>query len=101
MGAFSDIFGKVPKVLLLEMFAENSDDYLTASDIIEETRISKRAVYLLLEKYVNEGLLIKLNGKPKKYKLNKNDLRAIALKNIEPALVMGKLEYELKLDEIN
>ncbi len=99
MGVYSDIFGKVPRVLLLEMFAENPDDELTASDIIEETGISKRETYLLLEKFVKEGLIVSKDGRPKKYRLNKNDLRAKVLENTESLLIMGKIEAELKIDE--
>lgn len=99
MGAFSDIFGKVPKVLLLEMFAENPDDELTASDVIYQTEISKRAVYYLLQKYVDEGLIISIKGRPNKFRLNYNDLRALALKQMEPVMIMGKLEAELKIDQ--
>ena len=42
MGAFSDIFGKVPRVAILEILAENSDDELTIREIIDETEVSKR-----------------------------------------------------------
>ncbi len=99
MGAYSDIFGNVPKVLLLEMFAENPEDELTASDIIEETGISKRETYLLLEKFVKEGLIVVKNGRPKRYQLNRNDLRANVLENAESLLIMGKIEAELKIDK--
>ena len=51
MGAFSDIFGKVPKVLILEMFAENPNDELTVKDIIDQTGVSKRGTYLILKKF--------------------------------------------------
>jgi len=99
MGAFSDIFGNVPKVLILETLAENSDDDLTIRDIIEETGVSKREVYLIMRKLVKEGLVLESGGRPKKYKLNTMDLRAITLIRAEPLLIMGKLEYELKIDD--
>ena len=31
--------------------------------------------------------------------LNRNDLRALTLIRAEPLLIMGKLEYEIKLDD--
>jgi hypothetical protein len=99
MGAFSDIFGKVPKVLILEMFAENPNDELTIRDIIDQTEVSKRGAYLIVKKFEKTGILIELPGKPKKYILNHNDLRAKTLINAEPLLILGKLEYELKLDD--
>ncbi len=99
MGAFSEIFGKVPRVLILEMFSEEPDEELTVKDIIDQTGISKRGAYLIIKKFVNEGLLIESGTRPKKYMLNYNDLRARTLINAEPLLIMGKLEYELKIDE--
>ncbi len=99
MGAFSDIFGKVPGVLLMEMFTENADDELTANDIIEQTGISKRETYLLLKKFVKEGLIVVKNIRPKRYKLNKNDLRSSVLENAESLLIIGKIEAELKIDD--
>lgn len=99
MGAFSDIFGKVPKVLILEMFAENPNDELTVKDIIDQTGVSKRGTYLILKKFKEVGLLTKISGRPQKYMLNRNDLRALTLIRAEPLLIMGKLEYEIKLDD--
>lgn len=99
MGAFSDIFGNVPKVLILETLAENSDDDLTIRDIIEETGVSKRGVYLIMRKLVKDGIVLESGVRPKKYKLNTMDLRAITLIRAEPLLIMGKLEYELKIDD--
>ncbi len=99
MGAFSEIFGKVPKVLILETLTENSDDELTIREIIDETNVSKRGTYLIIEKLVKEGLVIENGTRPKRYTLNKNDLRALTLINAEPLLIQGKLEYELKIDD--
>lgn len=98
MGAFSDIFGDVPKVLVLEMFAENPNDELSVRDIIDQTKVSKRGVYLIVRKFKKSGLLIELPVKPRKYMLNFNDLRVRTLVKAEPLLIMGKLEYELKMD---
>ncbi len=99
MGAFSDIFGKVPKVLILEMFAENPDDELTVKDVIDQTGVSKRGAYLIIKKFKDTGLLTKIPGRPEKYMLNHNDLRALTLIKAEPLLIMGKLEYEIKMDD--
>ena len=99
MGAFSDIFGKVPRVAILEILAENSDDELTIREIIDETEVSKRGVYLIIRDFIKNGLVLESGKRPKKYRLNKNDLRALTLIKAEPLLIMGKLEYELKLDD--
>jgi len=99
MGAFSDIFGNVPKVLILETLAENSDDDLAIRDIIEETSVSRREVYLVIRSLVKDGLVLESGRRPKKYKLNASDLRAITIIRAEPLLIMGKLEYELKIDD--
>ena len=55
MGAFSEIFGKVPKVLILETLTENSDDELTIREIIDETEVSKRGVYLIIRDFIKNG----------------------------------------------
>ena len=79
MGAFTDIFGKVPRVAILEILAENSDDELTIREIIDETEVSKRGVYLIIRDFIKNGLVLESGKRPKKYRLNKNDLRALTL----------------------
>jgi hypothetical protein len=98
MGAFSDIFGDVPKILILEMFAESPNDELSIRDIIDQTGVSKRGAYLIVKKFKDSGLLVEFPGRPHKYMLNHNDLRVKTLIRAEPLLIMGKLEYELKLE---
>ena len=44
-------------------------------------------------------MVIENGTRPKKYTLNKNDLRALTLIGAEPLLIQGKLEYELKVDD--
>ena len=101
MGSFSNIFGKVPKVLVLEAFAEDPDEHFTAPEIMRITGISRRAAYLIIKKFVEEGLLIVVEDhkRPASYALNNSDLRAVVLKRVEPLLVIGRLESELKIEE--
>jgi sugar-specific transcriptional regulator TrmB len=99
MGAFTDIFGKVPRVAILEILAENSDEELTVKDIIDETEVSKREAYSIIRDFIKIGLVLESGKRPKRYGLNKNDVRAQTLIKAEPLLIMGKLEFELKLDD--
>lgn len=100
MGAFSDIFGKVPKVKVLETFAENPNDALSAPEVSRATGVTKKAVYMIVRKYVSDGILTKENKDGVEvYRLNKNDLRAYTLIKIEPLMIIGKLEFGLKSDE--
>ena len=99
MGAFTDLFGTVPRVAILEILAENSDEELTVKDIIDEIEIPKREVHSIMRDFIKIGLVLESGKRPKRYGLNKNDLRAQTLINAEPLLIMGKLEFELKLDD--
>lgn len=101
MGSFTEIFGKVPRILVLEAFAEDPDEHFTAPEIMRITGVSRRAAYLIIQKFVKEGLLLPVRDQKgaSSYVLNNSDLRAVVLKRIEPLLVIGKLESELKLEE--
>lgn len=106
MGAFTNLFKigerQIPRVAILEAFAENPDDSLSASDIIRITGVSRRAVYLILNDLVEDGLLV-LDDKPgnrgaKQFYLNPNDARASNLALIESILNVGSIESRIKED---
>lgn len=99
MGAFSDVFGYIPKVTVLEAFAENPDSGLTAPEVARITGVSRRAVYLIVKHYLDEGILARF-GKgsttPRTYALNRNDLRAITIARMENFLTLGSIQAEIK-----
>lgn len=100
MGAFTDLMGNSPRVAILEAFAENPDDVLSAPEIELITGISRRAVYYSLKKFVEDGILeiLQTERKGNFYRLNENDLRAQLLPTIEHILVAGSLESDIKRD---
>lgn len=101
MGSFSSIFGKLPKVLVLEAFAEDPEEQYSAPEIMRITGISRRAAYLIIQHFLKEGLLNFSERKrgTKYYRLNPSDLRAVILTRLEPILTMGGIEKDLKIEE--
>lgn len=95
-GGFTKLFGHVPKVAILEAFAQNFDFELTATEIREISGISKRATYLIISRLVKDGVLLEKKSRPKLFSLNMNDVRAKTLAIIEPMLELGDLESLMK-----
>ena len=65
--------------------------------------VSRRGAYLILQRYIDDGILLRFPAEPGKkgvrYGLNPNDVRARTLKMLEPLLIIGALESEIKRDE--
>lgn len=107
MGAFTNLFKignrKIPRILILEAFAENPDDILSAPDIIKMTGVSRRAVYMIINDLANDGILVKVPKEKGKrtqyYGLNPNDARAANLSLIERLLSLGSIESRVKEDQ--
>lgn len=100
MGAFVDLFGKIPKVAVLEAFAESLDDSLSAPEVEEATGISRRAAYLIIRRYVREGVLVAddtTRGRAQQYRLNPADVRGRSLGLLDHLLTLGSLESQLKV----
>ena len=78
MGSFTKTFGGSARVRIIDVFAENPEDDLSAPRIMEMTGISRRNVYLVLEALMTEGILVKGRriGKCDHYLLNPSDLRS-------------------------
>jgi hypothetical protein len=100
MGAFTDLFGYIPRVEVLEAFAETPSDPLSAPDIERITEVSRRAAYLIVRHYVREGLLVAVagpgDGNPRRFMLNPNDLRAKTLAEMERLITLGSIQAEIK-----
>lgn len=107
MGAFTNLFKignrKIPRISILEAFAENPDDALSAPDVIKMTGVSRRAVYMIINDLANDGILIKVpkeRGQRTQYfGLNPNDARAANLSLIERLLNLGSVESRIKEDQ--
>lgn len=101
MGAFTRLFGKSPRVVLVEAFAENPDDELSVPEIVALTDVSRRAAYMHIQTLVKEGILIKSGkkGKCQYYRFNEVDPRGEALVFLENILILGDLESRIKRDE--
>jgi hypothetical protein len=102
MGLFKDLFGKSPRVAVVEAFSENPSYDLSVPDIIKMSGICKRSIYTHIRKLINEGILIKTDKKEGKclyYKFNPIDPRGEALIFLENVLKMGTIEKELKISE--
>lgn len=97
-GGFTKLFGHVPKVAIIEAFAQNFDFELTATEIQEISGISRRATYLIISKLVKDGLLLEKKTRPKLFSLNMNDIRAKTLAIVEPMLELGDLESLMKYE---
>lgn len=99
MGAFTDLFGYIPRVQVLEVFAENSGDSLSAPDVEKIADVSRRAAYLIIRRYVKDGVIVPVgasNEKPRRFQLNPNDLRSQTLWGMEHILTLGGLQAEIK-----
>ena len=107
MGAFNDLFAPrnkdIPQISVLETVVHYAGTPLTAREIIEMSEVSRRAVYQILVRYVEDGVLVELppeeGGRGKRFGLNPNDVRARLLRILEPLLAIGQLESELKREE--
>lgn len=107
VGAFTNLFKignrKIPRISILEAFAENPDDTLSAPDIIKITGVSRRAVYMIISDLANDGILVKVpkerGQRTQYYCLNPNDARAANLSLIERLLSLGSIESRVKEDQ--
>ena len=73
----------------MERRAHCPDEELTIKDIIDEIEIPKRGVYLIMRDFIKIGLVLESGKRPKRYRLNKNDLRAQTLIKAEPLEIHG------------
>ena len=107
MGAFSNLFAtgdrKIPRIAVIEIFAEHPDTPLTAPEVERMSEVSRRAVYMIIKDFVEEGILVQMPpekpARSTRYALNPHDLRAETLKRMEVLLTIGQLEAEIKRDE--
>ena len=78
-----DIFGNTVRIRILEEMLAKWGIFLSVEEIARMADVSKKSVYIHMEKLEEIGILIIDNKDSKKYKLNGNDERALALGLIE------------------
>lgn len=101
MGLFTKLFGKSPRISVLEVFATYPRRKLSVAETRIESGISKRESYLLLRMLEREGLIVKTSkkGDIESYKLNDNDLRSRMLSWLIPIINLGELEAQMKFQD--
>jgi DNA-binding transcriptional ArsR family regulator len=101
MGSLVSLFGKSPRVAILEAFAEDPDLEFSAPEIARETEVSRRGVYMHLRKLLREGVIVPSRkvGKGWYYRLNENDRRAKILPFLDSVVTLGRIESAIKADE--
>ena len=102
MGVLTDLLGRLPRLQVLEVFAENPDYAFSAPEIERAAQVARRTAYIHLPALVEEGILVidKEGGlaDPLRYRLNPADIRALYLPLLENVVASGKLEAELRAD---
>jgi predicted transcriptional regulator len=101
MGTFVKLFGRSPRVAIIEAFSENPDSDLSVPEVVRISGISRRAVYMHVRKMLKEGILIKTKkvGKGLYFKFNSEDPRGEALAYLESVLTLGSIEHNIRRDE--
>ncbi|SDA59435.1 winged helix-turn-helix domain-containing protein [Methanobrevibacter millerae] len=94
-----DLLGDSARIKILEELISNWDYFLSVEEIARMSDVSKKSVYIHIKELNNIGILSVDEEGSKKFKLNPNDKRAIALALIESDEFLRKLdEFELNID---
>lgn len=99
-----ELFGDGARIKILEELVYNWDFFLTVDEIARMSDVSKKSVYLHMEELDKIGILSVSDEGSKKFKLNPNDKRSIAIALIESGEYLRKIDrFELddsKSDDI-
>ena len=90
-----DLFGKTTRIKILEELLSKWGEYLSVEEISRMADVSKKSVYIHMAKLEDIGVLDIENEGSKKFRLNQNDERALAL-----ALIESK-EYSRQLNDLD
>ena len=94
-----DLLGDSARIKIIEELISNWDYFLSVEEIARMSDVSKKSVYIHIKELNNIGILSVDEEGSKKFKLNPNDKRAIALALIESDEFLRKLdEFELNID---
>ena len=78
-----ELFGDSARIKILEELVSNWDFFLTVEEIARMSDVSKKSVYIHINELKKIGILSVNEEGAKKFKLNPDDKRAIALALIE------------------
>lgn len=96
-----ELFGETSRIKILEELLTYSNDFLTAEEIARMADVSSKTVYIHLAQLSEIGILEVKKDSSKKFKLNLNDERVMALVLIETNEYLRQSESEyLKFDTI-
>lgn len=90
-----DLFGKTTRIKILEELLSKWGEYLSVEEISRMADVSKKSVYIHMAKLEDISVLDIENEGSKKFRLNQNDERALAL-----ALIESK-EYSRQLNDLD
>jgi DNA-binding transcriptional ArsR family regulator len=88
----SELFGENARIKILEELISNWDFFLTVEEIARMSDVSKKSVYIHMQQLNQIGILIVENEGSKRFKLNPNDERAIAMALIESGEYIRKMK---------
>ena len=90
-----DLFGNTTRIKILEELLSKWGEYLSVEEISRMADVSKKSVYIHMAKLEDIGVLDVQKDGSKRYRLNQNDERALALALIESN------EYSRQLNDFN
>lgn len=96
--SLKELFGKTDRIKILEELISNWDFFLSVDEIARMSDVSKKSVHMHMAELNKIGILI-IDESSKKFKLNPEDKRAIALSLIESdeyLRLMDEFEKEIK-----
>lgn len=88
----SELFGENARIKILEELISNWDFFLTVEEIARMSDVSKKSVYIHMQQLNQIGILIVENEGSKRFKLDPNDERAIAMALIESGEYIRKMK---------
>ena len=95
-----ELFGEGARIKILEELISNWDFFLSVDELSRMSDVSKKSVYTHIEELNKIGILIMDDEGSKKFKLNPQDSRCIALALIESDEYLRKMdEFEKSLSD--
>ena len=92
-----ELFGDSTRIKILEELISNWDFFLSVEELSRMSDVSKKSVYTHMKELNKIGILIIDDEGSKKFKLNPQDKRSIALALIESGEYIRKIdEFEFK-----
>lgn len=91
-----EIFGDTKRVSILEELVESWGEYLTISEISRMAHASEKTVYTHINELVRAGIVESKEGRATKYRLKKDDKRALALAILESEEYLRKIDISIK-----